>query len=297
MRLRRLFVRVLAAVGLLGLARSLRRARNVPLSPLTGGRRVGPDYPEREGITDGTVPTGEMDDMAAYAREGFDPDVLHPEVRRFYEHTSEYRMRYRARWHRGFRFGATLASRLTARLEQLNLPGPGGEPRDLDSRFAGIDPESDPRDGARMWVRTDPASGEGVFVAAYASHEGNRGKLVNIAVPLPGSNLSTVLRPEELDCGHPDGAGLELTTAGEEGGLYLAVPPLAFALPMSQRFRVWPADAPGAPDFEWADGEENEAEGTPSDGPYLLASHEMWFLGRKFLTVEYAITQASTSTS
>lgn len=280
MRLRRLLTVALAAVGLLGLARSLRGARNVPLSPLIGGRRVGPDYPEREGITDGTEPAGEMDDMAAYARADFDPDSLHPEVRAFYERTSEYRMRYRARWHRGFRLGAAAASRVTTRLEQLNLPGPGGVPKELDSRFAGLDPDADPRDGARMWVRTDPESGEGVFVAAYASHDGASGKLVNIAVPLPGSNLSTVLKPEELDCGHPEGAAIELTTEGE-GGLYLAVPPLAFALPMAQRFRVYSADAPEAPDVpEFAWGESGTA---------LVATHEMWVLGIPFLTVEYAI--------
>jgi hypothetical protein len=283
MRLRRV-LGALAALGVLGTLRSLWRARSVPLSPLTADGRVGPDYPEREGIADGSAPAGEMDDMAAYARPDFDLDALHTEVRAFYERTSDYRMTYRARWHRGFRLGAALAGRFTERLEQLNLPGPGGDPRELESRFAGLDPAADPRDGARMWVRTDPDTGKGVFVAAYAGHAGEGGKLVNIAVPLPRSNLSTVLRPEELDCAHPEGAGIELTTeGGREGGLYLAVPPLAFSLPMGQRFRVWPADAPGAPAFGWA-GREGAA-----DGPLLVATHEMWILGVPFLTVEYAI--------
>jgi len=284
-RLRRaLAALVVAVTATIAAVRSLWRARDVPFSPLTGGYRIGPEYPERAGITDGTEPAGEMDDMDAYARPGFDPDALHPEVRRFYERTSEYRMRYRARWHRGFRTGAALASRLTSRLEQLNLPGPDSEERDLTSRFVGIESDADPRDGARMWVRTD-ADGAGVFVAAYASHERDGERFVNIAVPLPASNLSTVLRPEELDCGHPDGAGIELTTrGGRDPGLYLVVPPRAFALPMGQRFRVWPADAPEAPTIDWA------------DDPALVATHEMWVFGCRFLTVEYAI-QASTSTS
>ncbi len=144
----------------------------------------------------------------------------------------------------------------------MNLPGPGESGvRDLDSRFARVDPDADPRPGARAWVRTradrearggdaasrlEPADRTAVFVAVYAHHERDSGdserdratRYVNVAVPLPWSNLSTVLRPENR------GDGLELTTldaAGDEG-LYLATPLGSVALPLDQRFRVRPAD-------------------------------------------------------
>ncbi|MFB6136349.1 MAG: hypothetical protein ABEJ04_06285 [Halobacteriaceae archaeon] len=287
-RLRRLAALLGASTLLAAVAAAIasaRRARGVPLSPLTAGWRVGADYVERAGVAGPGDPVGEMDDMGRYARPGFDPGAVDPEVRRFYERTREYEMRYAVHWHRPFRAGAALATRLTARLEQLALPGPGeGVAAPLRSRLVDVDPAADPRDGARAWIRTRE-DGRAVFVAVYAAHERDGETYTSIAVPLPGSNLSTVLEPRHLDA--PGGAGgVELTTrASGDPGLYLAVPPLAFALPMDQRFRVWPADADGAPD---------PPDGSGAD---LVAVHDMWLFGRRFLTVTYGIRRAYTSTS
>lgn len=321
---------VVAAVAALACAlrRGVSRARDVPLSPLTAGWRVGADYPERRGIvTDGEV-TGEMDDVSEYAGPEFDPEAVAPAVRAFYERTADYELAYRVDWHRPFRVGAALASRLTGRIEQLNLPGPGesalggrapsesspdgSDARELESRFARVDPAADPRPGARAWVRTRP-DGTAVFVAVYAHHERDGRRYVNIAVPLPGTNLSTVLRPENLESGADGPGGIELTTlggpgdggasdetaddetaddgnaddetaddenAGGDAGLYLVTPFGAVALPLDQRFRVRPADdGTGAPD------DDGDASGS---GGGIVATHEMWLFGRQFLTVRYA---------
>ncbi len=252
------------------------RTRDVPLSPLVARTRVGSDYLQRYGVTTGVNLSGEMDDMEEFARPDFDPDDVHPEVRRFYEHTADYDIAYRVRWHRGFRVGAALAARLTGRIEQLNLPGPwqssGGT---LTSELVAIDPEDDPRDRARAWIRTDD-SGTAVFVAIYASHVRDGIRYVNIAVPLPWSNLSTVLHVRTLDTSNGNerangqrsesrNAGIELTTETETGdeGLYLRTPFGGVPLPMNQRFRVSP------------------------DGDGIHAEHEMWVFGRQFLTIEY----------
>nr|WP_240147456.1 hypothetical protein [Halorussus sp. JP-T4] len=268
------------------LRRGPARARDVPLSPLTAGRRVGADYPERRSIVaDGDV-AGEMDDMDAYAGPEFDPEAVAPAVRDFYERTADYRLSYAVRWHRPFRFGAALASRLTGRIEQLNLPGPdessgapGADARELGSRFARVDPEVDPRPGARAWVRTN-AAGEAVFVAIYAHHERDATRYVNIAVPLPGANLSTVLRPVNLDDGS---GGIELTTLGDstdgDEGLYLATPLGNVALPLDQRFRVWPAEG----DFS----DPDSLARVTGENAAIVASHEMWLFGRQFLTIRY----------
>jgi len=305
--------------GVLGLAgasvaagAARRRARGIPFSPVTADWYVGPDFPERAGIVDDDAPTpaGEMDDLDAFARPDFDPGRVHPEIRAFYEETSAFSMTYQARWHRPFRTGAAFASRATSRIEQLNLPAPGDErSRKLESRFAPIDPAADPREGARAWVRTDPETGEAVFVALYAHHEGRspserasggtasaedgqKGsrvdeRLVNIAVPLPGWNLSTILHLEALDTETEAGAGLRLTTrAAGDPGLY-AVRDHGYWLPMDQTFTVWPADAPGAPAPP-----EIDADGDPD----LVATHEMWLLGMQFLTVSYAIENAESPT-
>ena len=265
------------------LVRSRRGARDIPLSPLTAGRHVGPAFVERRNVGAGER-GGEMDDMGEFARDDFDPVAVDPTVRAFYEETAEFGMRYRVRWHRGFRLGAALAARLTTRLGQLNLPGPIARQRwrRLDSRIIGLDPDVDPRDGARAWVRTDSDTGEAVFVAMYGHHrDGEAGggvvsndvageRYVNIAVPLPASNLSTVLRIEHLDDA-PTPGGVRLTTrARSDPGLYLVTPVGTFALRMNQTFRVWP---------------------DPDDPTRLEAAHEMWVLGRQFLTVEYEIVR------
>nr|WP_303648783.1 hypothetical protein [Haloarchaeobius litoreus] len=275
------------AVALVGLGYAARRlagsrVTDIPLSPLTAGGRIGGDWVARAGVGTGDHPVGEMDDMTAFAHDGFDPGLVDPEVRAFYERTSEYELSLTAEWHRPFRTGAWLAGFLTGTIEQLNLPAPGdGRTVRLESQFERIDPALDPRDGARMWVRTDTDTGEGVFVAAYGSHVADGERYVNIAVPLPGCNLSTVLSLRNLDSG-----AVELTTeAPGDPGLYLVTPAGAFELPMAQRFRVWPADSAAAP-----------TDVRRTEGAAVVATHEMWLCGRQFLTVRYA-GQTSTSTS
>ncbi|WP_423751127.1 hypothetical protein [Salinirarus marinus] len=293
-RRRRLFA---AALGVGAGAISLSHSRvpdGVPFSPVVARGRVGADFVDRtELAAEGTV-RGEMDDLSAYARPGFDPDAVAPAVRRFYEETADYRMAYRVRWHRGFRLGAAAATRLTSRLRQLNLPGPGdAEVRHLESRFVPLRTDCDPRDGARAWIRTDAATGNAVFVALYASHVHDGIRDVNIAVPLPYCNLSTVLRPEQLDAG-----GVELTTRRPgHPGLYLVTRRGAAAAPMDQRFRVWPstADAP-APDSVRSLARRVDRD-TSDDCDAVLARHAMWVLGQRFLTVDYVAGRSPLSRS
>lgn len=262
----------LAVAGLLAaLAWAHTRARDVPLSPVSADWFVGPSFPERRGLTTDEPVDGELDDVAVLAGETFDPERLDPEVRDFYERTADYGMRYRARWHRPFRTGAALASRLTSRIEQLNLPGPGDEGwHRLESAFFAVEePETGTgpsREDVRTWVRTDPETGEAVFVALYATHHRDGEGFVNITAPVPGGGVDTVLRPEHLDRGTGEGTGIRLTTEGTgDPGLYLRTPLGAFEVPGGQAFEVW------------------------RDGEGLRATHEMWLFGRTFLTIEYEI--------
>ncbi|MCD2202869.1 hypothetical protein [Halobacterium sp. KA-6] len=260
------------------------RARDVPFSPVTGGGHIGAEFVARRGLAaEDPALVGEMDDMAEFARPDFDPERVAGDVRRFYERTTEYEMLLRARWHRPFRKGARLAAPVTTRIRQLNLPGPSDEDwHRLGSEFVALDPDADPRDGARAWIRTDE-SGAAVFVALYASHECDGERFVNIAAPLPGGNLSTVLRIGHLGAG--DATGVELTTrAPGDPGLYWVTPPAGFALPADQRFRVWPTDGTVSAPAEVDD---------PTGGDAVaLATHEMWLCGAQFLTVEYAVVPA-----
>lgn len=249
------------------------RSRDIPFCPLMGSGRVGADWADRRGVAGASV-AGEMADMVAYARPDFDPDRVDRDVRALYERTGDFEMVLASTWHRPFRMGASLASRATAHLRQLNLPPPAAvEPKHVESRLYRL-AAPDPRDEPRLWIRTDRDRGDAVFVAVYASHVRDGERLVNIAVPLPGCNLSTVLRIRHLSAA---AGGVELTTDCPTGGLYLVTPVGPFALPASQRFRVYPGAAANAP---------RSPDGAPAD---VLATQEMWFAGAKFLTVRYAV--------
>ena len=287
-RTRRLVGALLVAltVALAGFCRLLVSSRvdDVPFSPVFARGRVGAEWATREGIAGNSVP-GELERFAVYDREaddsdqqGFDSSVIHPEIRRFYERTADYDLAYETQWHPGFRVGAWLASFVIGRLEQLALPGRGGEQRWLESEIATVSPGVDSR-GSRVWTRTDTATGSAVFVALYATHERDGVTYANVAVPLPWANLSTVLRPDALESrGDEASAGVRFTTrGGGDGGLYLVTPVGAVALPMDQRFQVWPVN------------QELGASRAPTTDATLVATHEMWLFGRQFLTISYGI--------
>ncbi|MBP1988002.1 hypothetical protein [Halolamina salifodinae] len=275
----------LGAAALLAVAfrRAKKRAEGTPLSPVTADWYVGPNFVEREGLTTGEEPAGEVADVSHFAGEAFDPDRLHPEVRRFYERTADYEMRYRAQWHRPFRTGAAVASRFTSRIEQLNLPAPGDESwHRLESQFLDIaepgsvaiddDTVEPAREDVRAWVRTDPETGDAVFVALYATHHRDGDGFVNISVPVPAGGVDTVLRPENLAVRADNRTGIRLTTeAAGDPRLYLRTPLGSVEVPGGQSFEVWPVD---------------------EDEIALRATHEMWLRGATFLNVEYEIQRA-----
>lgn len=260
-----------------GVLRRSRRGTSLPLSPLTARCRVGAEYLDRHDVPTTGAPVGQLETLDVYARSEFDPERIHPEIRNFYERTAMYTLVYDVTWHRGFRIGAALASRLTSRIEQLNLPGPyEPTPRTLRSRFVGIGDAIDPLTESRAWIRTDATTGDAVFVAIYAFYRENGITYENIVVPLPRTNLSTILHIETLETGSRPGMKLTTKTNTGNEGLYFVTPLGAVPLPMEQTFHVWATDMPDAP-----------SDITGGDAT-IVATHEMWICSRKFLTVDYA---------
>lgn len=259
------------------------RDRSIPFSPLTAEGYVGDEYLDRHEINTTGEMIGEVDDFSMFTRSDFDPDQVHPAVRRFYERTADYRLTYDVTWHRGFRIGAALVSPLTRWIEQLNLPTGETETRELQSRIIGLAEQADSRHDARAWIRVDPSTNEAVFVAIYAHHQRDGITYTNIAVPLPWMNLSTVLYVDALNS-KTDSSGVVLTTnTGDDSGLYLVTPLCAIKLPMEQRFRVWPAKTsdPKAPDIQAT------ANNTYTQSSSIVARHEMWIYDQKFLMIQY----------
>lgn len=167
------------------------------------------------------------------------------------------------------------------------LPRPGAGVRRTTSQIVPMDDCADGRSGVRGWVRRDRETGRAVIIAAYATHERGDEAFMNIALPLPGGNLTAVLRMNSLDSGSGTN-GIELQStprnSGGDPGLYFVTPVIPVRLPIQERFRVWPAGAPAAPTFDFA-----------REDTVLVARHEMWILGRQFLTVDYTICPASGS--
>jgi hypothetical protein len=261
-------------------------APGIPFSRLHSAGRVGPTFYARSGaIPAGAAPpAGIVDDLQAYARADFDPAALHPAVRAFYEHTADFDLRVFPHWRRVFRPGARLVKAVNARLGQMNLPLDAERREDVMlSRLVALDAARDGRPDARGWIRTYAQTGAPAYVAAYANHALGGQTYMNIAFPTPGGNVTSVLRIEALPAA--GGHGVLLTTlpaAGARGvripeggdeGVYFANALLPLRLPLDESIYVWPA--------------QNGVTRFPDT--VVVARHDMWLLGARFLTLEYEI--------
>jgi hypothetical protein len=265
---------------------ALVRPPGAPFSRLRSRGPVGPDYFRRVGavLSVPDPPRGLLDDLADYRREDFDPEAVHPEIRAFYERTASHGLLVRPDWRPGFRLAARAYKRVSRWMGQMNLPvSPEGREEAIDSSILPIDDAMDGRSRVRAWVRTYAASGEAVYVAAYANHSLGDQTYMNIAFPLPGGSVTSILRIERL--GETRGAaGVLLTTLaagprlGDEG-VYFANSVLPVRLPIDETIRVWPRGAKGCP----IDADPALTEVT------VWARHDMWLFGIRFLTLDYHI--------
>jgi hypothetical protein len=273
-------------LGLLGLRllHPVSRANmaGVVFSRLISRGRTGPRFFERLAPPDGRQPTGLVDDFSEYARPDFDPLQVAPEVRRFYEHTEGYTLWVVPDWKPGFRLGGRLWGWFARRVQQLVLPSDVRLQRHgVKGSIVAVDDGADGRERVRGWIRTYESDGSPIYVAAYSSHVAGAMRYMNIAFPLPFSNMTSILR---LDHDVPGGTGLRLTSCaleeapGGDQGVYLANPVLPLRLPLNETIWVWIAE--GTPRTE-----------PPCDDPavVLRARHEMWFFGRKYLELHYFI--------
>jgi hypothetical protein len=167
---------------------------------------------------------GLLADMALLDGPQFTAAELRPEIRDFYEHTSEWRMEVWTQWNAFFQPGGELISRFFGRrVQQLALPTrPLDVALGMDSRVATIvDGAGEQR--AAGWLRTLRSTGEYVYSGCYSTRllPGAEQPSVHVAFPLQAGNVQVFLRPRVL----PGGA-LELSSpAGAFGrdGAYVVV--------------------------------------------------------------------------
>jgi hypothetical protein len=130
---------------------------------------------------------------------GFDSGDVAPEVRDFYEHTSDWRMEVWTGWQSVFQPAGELISRLFGRrVQQLALPTrPLEVSRGLDSRVSLIVDHTGAQRAASS--ATPPrASGEFVYSGSYSVRwlPGADRPSVHVAFPLELGNVQVFLRPE-----------------------------------------------------------------------------------------------------
>jgi hypothetical protein len=257
----------------------------VPFSKLSARTFTGSDYFQRVGAVSLSKPPalGLVDDFSVYHRADFDPALVDTSVRSFYENTFRYDLIVRPSWRLGFRLGGRIANRIGTVFGQMRLPVSAERMEDrIESKLFPLNDSMDGRTGVRAWVRTYEGTDRAMYVAAYATHSMAGNTYMNIAFPLPGGNLSSILHIANVS--DPRGA-IALSTlpgahAGGDQGVYFANRVIPVRLPINEVITVWAAD---------------EAKDSESDAqrPTIKATHEMWICGIKFLELAYDIFPAS----
>lgn len=244
------------------------RPAGVPLSKLTAGRfRVGADWLSTLGSPPATrAPRGLVDDFDVYARPGFDTARVHPDVRAFYERTAEHRLLVRPTW----RFPMSLAGRawlgLARRMEQMNFPRVAEGVSDaIESRIVPVRDDLDGRSDVRAWVRTYDR-GRAMYVALYSTLVRDGVATMNIAFPMWGANMTSVLHLSPFGDGGVSLTSLSHAHACGDQGVYLVTGLGVWRLPINETIEVWPA----------------------GDGR-VAARHHMWVCGLRFVTLDYTI--------
>ncbi|MFN0069810.1 MAG: YndJ family protein [Limisphaerales bacterium] len=265
-----------ATLGLLSLAR-LRPAPRLaapwpPFSRLRAAGRVGSDFFERRGLRVSREPAarGLVDDLGAHARPDFDPRTIHPTIRHFYEQTAQWQLRVEAAWQPGWRWAGRIFRVFAGKTGQLNLPRAVVTEHEMEGRLLDLSDAADGRTRVRGWVRCFRETAQPVYVAAYSEHRHAGVTYMNIAFPLPGMNLTSVLRFD-----HAPGGAVQLTSCpgagrGEDEGVYLVGRNWRLRLPLQETIAV--------------------RAGVEANGPACRAGHDMWLFGLRYLRLEYVMT-------
>lgn len=191
------------------------------LSGPVGKGRIGAEFYEEYGreaglkiVTD-DPDAGLLPEFDVLTGGGFDPLLVRPEIRDFYERTARYGLDVRPQWSRLFRYPPKTLIYLVSRdIQQLNLPASSGA--------AGMSSElirlAHPRTGVipfTGWLRRSSANGAVIYAGFYTACElpGRGGRYVKVVFPLPEGSATVLLRPENRP-----GGSLALVSAGDGFG-------------------------------------------------------------------------------
>jgi hypothetical protein len=217
--------RVIAAIAYRGRPLVRVMAEEVPASELryvvpfeARSRHVGADYVEQLAKLRGGTFRRNPPDVGILASldslEGptFDPGLVHPLIREFYEHTSRFRLSIIPEWRSWMKPGYELFKRLVARpLGQAAIPSNIEEAqRGMVSTIDTIALEGTEEIDIRGWIRTFADSGKPIYVGIYTTFRHDDRGYVSVGFPIPSANFTATLLPH--NAGEHD---LELTSRTE----------------------------------------------------------------------------------
>ncbi|WP_307816422.1 hypothetical protein [Nocardioides limicola] len=195
-------------------------------------------------VVEGEDGAGLLPDLAVLDGPGFAAADVHPRIRAFYEHSSDWRMEVWAGWSPVFWLGGEVVSRLFGkRVQQLALPmRPLDVAHGMDSRVSVIH-DAAGRQVAAGWIRTLRSTGEVVFSGCYSARRlpGSDRASVHVAFPLESGNVQVYLRPDH----GPDRSLLLRSPRGRFGqdGAYVVVEDggrtYAARVPVHETFHVY----------------------------------------------------------
>ncbi|HTY73463.1 MAG TPA: hypothetical protein VMI11_13725 [Actinomycetes bacterium] len=188
----------------------------VPLASAT--RYVGTGYVrELAAATGGTYAADVADigivaSLADLAGPAFDPGLVDPLVREFYEHTTRFCLDIVPWWRPWVRPGYLLYRSLVARpLGQANVPTNQRETqRGVRSR---IDTVTTDAGVVRGWIRSYADDDEPIYVGIYTTYRHEGRGYVSVGFPAPQSNFTATLTPSNTP-----GGGLRLASRGDPYG-------------------------------------------------------------------------------
>ena len=162
------------------------------MSRLRGKAAVGEAFLHNKNLIDRKECRGLVDKMNDYYSEAFDATKIPLSIVHFYENTKEYELQSHIKWTRWFRPVAFCYEKMSKRVGQIHL-GMGGKWETMHGSIIGVIDEKDGRENVRGWLRKNEAE-ESIFVALYSKHTYENETYMNIALPLPYSNMTGVLK-------------------------------------------------------------------------------------------------------
>ena len=147
---------------------------------------------------------GIVEAMETMRGPNFDPDLVDPLIREFYEHTTRFKLSIVPVWKQWMKPVFWLYKKVVAQqMGQANLPFNQEEAqRGMVSYIDTIDFQCNDIIDLRGWVRAFEATGEAIYVGIYTTFRHEDTGYVSVGFPLPDSNFTATLLPHNHDRNH-----------------------------------------------------------------------------------------------